>query len=174
MKLFFNLLICLFVLPLGVFCQEKIRKFTVEPNDGQTRIVLSFVELTENDFKLQWMIIDLDAIKDKNEQSKSVSVDLTSTVRSSGSALRRNRKILLIRWNKNGEIEMKCDENWAKKESDLAAQKIVEATNSIIQNVPIGSKESIDISLPDEIVKKAEAVLDSLKKENFSCLRTLN
>lgn len=171
MKLLINVLFCLFILPLSVFCQEKIQKFMIGPNGDQTRIVLSFVEMAENDFKMQSMIIDLDAIKDKNEKPKSVTVDLTSTVRSIGAGLKKNRKILLIRWNKNEEIEMKCDDNWAKKESDSAAQKIIETTKAVIQNVPLSSKESIDISLPDEIVKKVEAVLESMKPVNFSCLR---
>lgn len=174
MKLLFILLIGLFALPLSVFCQEKIQKFTVGPNGDQTRIVLSFVEMANNDYKMQSMIIDLDAVKDKNERPKSVTVDLTSTVRSIGAALKKNRKILLIRWNKSEEIEMKCDDNWTKKESDSAAQKIIETTKAVIQNVPLNGKEAIDISLPDEIVKKIESVLESMKPVNFSCLRIIN
>jgi hypothetical protein len=174
MKLFFNVLFCLFVLPLGVFCQEKVQKFMIGPNGDQTRIVLSFVEMSENDFKMQSMIIDLDAIKDKNEKPKSVTVDLTSTVRSIGAGLKKNRKVLLIRWNKNEEIEMKCDDTWTKKDSDSAAQKIIETTKTIIQNIPLNTKETTDITFSDEVVKKVEAVLDSMKPVNFSCLRTLN
>lgn len=170
MKLLFNALICLFVLPLGIFCQQTIQKFAVGPNGDQTRIVLTFVEMATSDFKMESMIIDLNAIKDGKEKPKSVTVDLTSTVRSLG-ARRKDQKVLLIRWNDKDEIEMKCNDNWTKKESDSAAQKIIEATKSVIQNVPLNSKESVEITLPDEIVKKVEAVLDSLKQEKFSCLR---
>lgn len=170
MKLLFNAFICLVVLPLGVFCQQNIQKFAVGPNGDQTRIVLSFVEMATSDFKMESMIIDLDAIKDGKEKPKSVTVDLTSTVRSLG-ARRKDQKILLIRWNDKGEIEMKCDGSWTKKESDSAAQEIIEATKSVIQNVPLNRKEMTEITLPEEIVKKIEAVLDSLKQENFSCLK---
>ena len=173
MKLFFSLLIGLFVLPLSVFCQEKIQKFMVGSNNGQTRVLITFVEPTEAGFNMQSMIIDLDAIKDKNEKPKSVTVDLTSTVRSLGSG-KKDQKILLIRWNKNEEIEMKCDGKWTKKDSDSAAQKIIETTKTIIQNIPLNAKEATEISLSDENIKKIESVLASMKTENFSCLRVLN
>lgn len=170
MKLAFSIFTCLFVLPFSVFCQERIQKFMVGPNGDQTRIVISFVEVAESNFKMQSMIIDLDAIKNKSEKPKSVTVDLTSTVRSLA-AKSKDQKILLIRWNDKEEIEMKCDNKWTKKAPDSAAQKIVEATKAIIQNVPLNGKEATEIALPDETVKKIQLILDSLKTENFSCLR---
>lgn len=173
MKLVFKALVCLFILPLSVFCQEKIQKFVVGANGDQTRIILAFIELTEEKYKTESMIIDLTSIKDGKEKPKSVTVDLTSTVRSL-STRKKDQKVLLIRWNAKEEIEMRCDGNWTKKESDSAAQKIIETTKSIIQNVPLNSKEGIEISLPDEIVKKIESVLTSLKTENFSCLKIVN
>ena len=81
MKLIFKLFVCLSLLPLSVFCQDQIQKFMVGPYNGQTRVVISFIDPMGDGFKMQSMIFDFDNIKDKNEQPKSVSVDLTSTVR---------------------------------------------------------------------------------------------
>ena len=170
MKLLFKLFLFSFILPLSVFCQEKIQKSMVGQNNGQTRVVISFAEMSESDFKMQSMIIDLDAIKDKNDKPKSVNIDLTSTVRALGTG-KKNQKILLIRWNKNEEIEMKCDGKWTKKASDSAARNIIETTKTIIQNIPLNAKEATDVTFSDEVVKKIEAVLDSMKIENFSCLK---
>ena len=66
---------------------------------------------------------------------------------------------------------MKCDGKWTKKESDSATQKIIETTKTVIQNIPLDKKEATEFSLSDEIIEKIEAVLDSMKPENFSCLR---
>lgn len=173
MKLIFKLFVCLSLLPLSVFCQDRIQKFMVGPYNGQTRVVISFIDPMEDGFKMQSMIVDFDSIKDKNEQPKSVSVDLTSTVRSLSTG-KKDQKILLIRWNKAEEIEMKCDGKWTKKDSDAAAQKIIETTKTVIQNIPLDKKETTEFTLSDEIIGKIEAVLGSMKTENFSCLRIVN
>lgn len=173
MKLTFKLFLFLCILPLGVFSQEKIQKFMVGANNGQTRVLISFIEPTEDGFNTQSMIIDIDSVKAKKDQPKSVMVDLTSTVRSLSSG-KKDQKILLIRWNKAEEIEMKCDGKWTKKDSDSAAQKIIETTKDIIQNIPLNKKEPTEITLSDEIIGKIEAVLSSMKTENFSCLKLVN
>jgi hypothetical protein len=173
MRLVFKLFLCLYLLPLSVFCQERIQKVVVGPYNGQIRLLISFANTTEDGFGMQSMIIDLDSIKDGKEQPKSVTVDLTSTVRSLVTG-KKDQKILLIRWNKKEEIEMKCEGKWTKKDSDSASQKIIETTKTIIQNIPLNKKEPTEITLPEEIVQKVDAVLDSMKTENFSCLRIVN
>lgn len=173
MRLIFKLVLCLCLLPLSVFCQERIRKTMVGPNNDQIRILISFIDPSEEGFKMQSMIIDMDKIKDSKEQPKSVFVDLTSTVRSLSTG-KKDQKILLLRWNKKGEIELKCDGKWVKQNSASATDKIVETTKFIIQNIPLNTKTPTEIALTKEIEQKIEAVLNSLYTENFPCLRVVN
>ena len=173
MQLVFKLFLCLCLLPLSVFCQERIRKTMVGPNNDQIRIVISFVEPLEEGFKMQSMIIDMDKIKDNKEQPKSVFVDLTSTVRSLTTG-KKDQKIFLLRWNKKGDIELKCDGKWVKQDSASGAEKIIETTKSVIQNIPLNTKTPTEITLPQELEQKIEAVLNSLSTENLPCLRVVN
>lgn len=173
MRLVFNLLLCLCLFSSTIFCQDRIRKTMVGPYNDQVRIVISFVDPLDEGFKMQSMIIDMDRVKDNKEQPKSVFVDLTSTVRSLSTG-KKDQKILLLRWNKKGEMELKCEGKWVKQSSASATEKIVETTNSIIQNIPLNTKSPTEITLTQELEQKIEAVLNSLNTENFPCLRVVN
>ena len=173
MKLVIKSILCLCLFSVSVFCQDRIRKTVVGPNDDKIRVVISIIDPSEDGYKLQSMIIDIDPIKDGKEQPKSVFVDLTSTVRSLSTG-KKDQKILQIRWNKKEEIETRCDGKWKKGTSATSTDKIVEVTKDIIQNIPLNLKNPTEFTLTPEIEKKIDAVLNSLNSENFSCLRIVN
>lgn len=173
MRLIMKLLLCLFLLPASVFCQERITNVMVGPRDDQTRIVAAFVEPTEDALKTQSMIIDLAPIKTSKEQPAAVLVDLTSTVRSLATG-EKKQKILQLRWQKNGEVEFKCEGKWKKQTADAATNKIVEAATALFQIIPLNTKKPTQIDLPKDVEQKILSVFDSLTTENFSCLRNVN
>src|SRR5829696_1271360 len=137
MRLIVKLLMCLCLLPASVLCQERIRQVMVGPSNDQTRIVVAFIEPSAETYTMQSMIINLDAVKNKKEQPSAFFVDLTSTVRNLSSGAKK-QKILLLQWKKSGAIELKCDGKWVKQDKvEAAIEKIVEATKSVIQSVPL-------------------------------------
>lgn len=80
MRLITILLLCLCFVPVSIFSQERISTVAVGPYNDQFRIVIAFVEPSAESYKMQSMIIDMDPIKNSQEQPASVYVDLTSTV----------------------------------------------------------------------------------------------
>jgi hypothetical protein len=120
---------------------------------------------------MQSMIIDVNP--DKSGQPTSFLVDLTSTVRSLSTG-EKIQKILLLRWKKPGEIELRCDGKWVKQASGPALDNIVQATKAVIQSVPLGSKTPTEVSLQEDIERKASSILDGLSTETLPCLRSLN
>ena len=132
MRLLIKLLVCLCLLPASTFSQERIRKMMVGPNNDRIRIVVAFIEPSQEAYSMQSMIIDVDSVKNGKEQPSPFQVDLTSTVRSLSTGEKR-QKILLLRWKKTGEIELKCDGKWIKRDVGSMMDKIVEATKAVIQ-----------------------------------------
>ena len=145
----------------------------VGPVDDKIRVLVSFIEPAGDSYKMQSMIIDINKIKDKKEPPSSVNVDLTSTIRSLSNG-EKKQKVLILRWQKNGEIELRCDGKWTKQSSESSIDKIIEATNAVIRNVPLNAKEPTDATLPPEVEKKVSVLLNALHTENFPCLRTIN
>src|SRR5687768_11615292 len=133
MRLIAILLLCLCFVPVSIFSQERISTVSVGPYNDQFRIVIAFVEPSAESYKMQSMIIDMDPIKNSQEQPASVFVDLTSTVRTLSSGEKKQR-ILQLRWKKKGGLELKCEGKWVKKESGSATDTIIEAVKSVIEN----------------------------------------
>lgn len=144
----------------------------VGPNNDQIRIVVAFIEPSQEAYSMQSMIIDVDSVKDRKEQPSSFQVDLTSTVRSLSTGEKR-QKILLLRWKKTGEIELKCDGKWKKRDVGSIMDKIVEATNAVIQSVPLDAKSPTEFTLSPELEQKVSSILSSLNTEDFQCLRSV-
>jgi hypothetical protein len=172
MRLLVKLLICLCLTSASTFSQERVRKVMVGPNDDGIRIVVAFIEPSQEAFSMQSMIIDLESIKNKKEQPASFQVDLTSTVRSLSTGEKR-QKILLMRWKKTGEIELKCDGKWVKRDVGSAMDKIIEATKAVIQSAPLDAKGPTEFTLSQEVEQKVSAVLNALDTEDFPCLRSV-
>ena len=110
MRLVLKIFLCLCFLPASIFCQEQIRQVKIGQNNNETRIFAVLIQPTETAFKTQSMIIDFKPLKKSKDLPESFTVDLTSTVRSLKTGA-KNQKILVLRWNKSGEIETKCDGN---------------------------------------------------------------
>jgi hypothetical protein len=170
MRLMMKLLVCLCLVPVAASGQERIRKFMVGPKDDQVRVVIAFAEPSEEGYKLQSMIIDLTPVKDKKEQPAAVHVDLTSTVRSLATGAKK-QKILILRWNKAGELELKCAGQWKKQEAVASIEKIVTTTKAVIGAVPLDAKAPTEVTLPKDLEQKISSILDSLFTEDLPCLR---
>lgn len=173
MRLIITLLICLFCLGGNALGQERIRQVMVGPNDNQTRIVVAFIEPTETSYRMQSMIVDFGQLKSRNERPASFQVDLTSTVRTLSTGA-KVQKILVLRWKKTGDLELKCDGNWARQEASPVLTNIVEVTQKLIDNVPIDTKSPTEATLPQDVEQKIIAILNSLDTQNVPCLRNIN
>src|SRR5687767_10136350 len=109
MSLTLRLLVCLCLLPLSVICQERTAKIIAGPSaDGQYRIAVAFMGATDNSYKLQSLFVTVNRAKNKNELPTEYYVDLTTTTRSLASGTKK-QKILVFRWGKSGEMEVKCE-----------------------------------------------------------------
>ncbi|HEX8845706.1 MAG TPA: hypothetical protein VF791_13725 [Pyrinomonadaceae bacterium] len=144
----------------------------VGPYNDEIRILIAFIEPTEVSYKMQTMIIDLAPLKNRNEEPSSVQVDLTSTIRSL-STEGKQQKIVILRWKQTGELELKCDGKWVKKDAASSTDKIIEVTKAVIQSVPLDAKTPTEVTLPQETEQKVSSLLNALHTENFPCLRTL-
>ena len=173
MRLIIKLLLCLCLVSATALSQERIRKVMVGTNGDETRIVIAFMEPAQEMYRLQSMIIDMTPVKNRNEQPSSVHVDLTSTDRSLATG-EKKQKILLLRWTKAGELELKCDGKWVKHDTGAAIDKIVETTKAVIQSVPVDAKAPTEVTLPQELEQKVSLILNSLYTENIPCLRDVH
>jgi hypothetical protein len=142
----------------------------VGPNNGQVRVVIAIIEPTEESYRMQSMIIDVNSVKNTKEEPSTFQVDLTSTVRSLSTG-EKEQRILVLRWKKTGEIELKCDGKWAKQDAGAAINNIVEATKIVIRSVPLDSKKPTEVTLPEEVEKKISSLFSALNTESIPCLR---
>lgn len=168
-----KMLLGVFFVPFSLSAQERVSQVAVGPYDNQLRVVAAFIETSEETFKMDSMIIDFTKIKNNQELPESVFVDLTSTVRTLGNG-EKKQKILQLRWKKSGSLEIKCEGKWVKKESEPAADKIIEAVKSVIQNVPLNTKPATQTTLPEAVEQKIISVFGALKPETLPCLRVNN
>jgi hypothetical protein len=171
MRLIKTLLICLCCLGGTALSQERIRQVRVGPNDNQTRIAVAFIEPTEASYKMQSMIVDFGRVKSRNERPTSFQVDLTSTVRTLSTGAKQQR-ILVLRWKKTGDLELKCDGNWVKQEASPILISIVDVTQLLIDSVPIDAKSPTEATLPQDVEQKIISILNSLDTQKFPCLRS--
>jgi hypothetical protein len=171
MRLIIKLLMWLCFVPASAMCQERIREVRVGPNGDQVRIVVAFIEPSQEAYRMQSMIIDVKPVKNSKEPS-SFHVDVTSTDRSLSTGAKK-QMIVLLRWKQTGEIELKCDGKWVKQDALLAINEIVEATKAVIRSVPLDTRTPTEVTLPDEVEQKVSSVLNSLETEDIPCLRRL-
>lgn len=171
MRFVLMLLLCLCFVPVAALGQERVTKVMAGPNDDTFRVLVSFMAATDDSYKLQSIIIDVNRVKDKKEQPTDFYVDLTSTVRSLTTGAKKQR-IFVLRWGKSAEIEVKCEGGkWAKQKPGPEIDKIVETVKAVIQNSPLDAKKPVEITLPQNVEQKAASILNGLETSNAECVR---
>jgi hypothetical protein len=119
------------------------------------------------------MIIDLTPVRKKPEEPQEVHLDLTSTIRAFASGS-KDQRILILHWNKNGDLEAKCDGNWKKQETNPVLNNIIATTKAVIQTIPSTPGEPKDFELSNELEQKILAIFDALTPQSVPCLRELH
>jgi|GEM_PF-2588337 len=171
MNLILMLLVFMCIAPAAALGQERIVKTMAGPSDGGFRVLISFVAITADSYKMQSLIIDVNRVKDKKDQPTSFYVDLTSTLRSLATGEKKQR-ILVLRWDKSGEIEVKCEGGkWAKQKAGPEIDAIVETVKMAVQHLPLDAKKASEITLPPEVEQKATSILNALETSNAECIR---
>lgn len=173
MLLTIKLTLCLCFLTATVFSQDRIRKSMVGPHDDQTRVVIAFTDILEDGYRLQSMIIDVTPAKDRKEDPSAVQLDLTSTVRSLSTGAKK-QKILILRWKKSGELEIRCDGKWTRHEIGPPLENVVATTKMIIQSLPSNTKTPTEFTISPEVERKISSIFESLNAQSVPCLRELN
>jgi hypothetical protein len=163
----FVLLILICAIATG---QERIVKFMAGPSGDETRIVVALTVPLEDGYKLQSMIINMSRLSKETEQPSFVLVDLTSTVRSLATG-KKKQEAFIMRWNKTGQIELKCNGKWTRHDSNPGIEKVMEVTKSVIQNTPWDAKSPTELTLSSELEQKVAAILEGLKLADLPCLR---
>jgi hypothetical protein len=172
MRLILRLLICLCLLPLTALSQERTTKVTAGPIDDQFRVAVVFMAVIDDSYKLQSLFVTVNRVKNKNELPTEYYVDLTTTTRSLASGSKK-QKILIFRWGKSGEMEVKCEGGkWAKQSAGPEIDKIVEIVKAVVKNAPRDAKEPVEFTLPEELEQKVISILDGLETSNLQCVRT--
>ena len=129
------------------------------------------MEAAEDSYKLQTMIIDINPVKNKKDEPNSYYVDLTTTVRSLTTG-NKNQKILVIRWQKSEEVEVKCEGGkWVKESAGPELNKIVDTIHAVVQNSPLDAKKVTEFTLPQSVEQNVTAALDGLKTSSLLCIR---
>jgi hypothetical protein len=174
MRLIIKVLVCLCLTSVTVSSQERIRKFMAGPvGSDQIRVVIALADPLQDGYRLQSMIIDMTPIKKRDEQPALIQVDLTSTIRSVSTG-EKKQKILVLRWKKSGELELKCDGKWTKQDTVAAIDRIMEVTKAVVQDVPLDAKTPTDVNLSHDLEQKVSSILDALSTEEIPCLRDIH
>ena len=172
MRFILMLLVCLCFVPVAALGQERVTKGMAGPSDDKFRVLVSFIAMTEDSYKLQSLIIDVNRAKDKKEQPTFFYVDLTTTVRSLTTGEKKQR-ILVLRWGKSTEIEVKCEGGkWAKQKLGPEIDKIVETVKAVIQNSPLDAKKAVEITLSQDVEQKVTSILNGLETSDAACIRS--
>lgn len=166
-----RLLVCLCFLPLTALCQERITKIMAGASEGQFRVMVTFMGTTDDSYKLQTLIVTVNRVKNKNDLPTEYYVDLTTTTRSLATGSKK-QKILVFRWGKSGDMEVKCEGGkWEKLPAGPEIDKIVEIVKAVVQNSPRDAKDPVEFTLPLELEQKVVSILDGLKTSNLKCVR---
>lgn len=173
MNLTSRLLVCLFLLPLSVVCQERITRIMAGPlDDSHSRIVVAFMGVTGDSSKLQSLIVTTNRAKNKNDLPTEYLVDLTTTTRSLASGAKK-QKILVFSWDKSGEREVKCGGGkWTKQSASPEIDNIVEVVKAVVSKSPRDVKEATEFTLPQDLEQKLISILEGLETSNLQCVRT--
>ena len=172
MRLILKLIMCLCLLPATAMCQEKITKMMAGPRGDQFRIIVAFIDVTDDSMNTQTLIVDVDQVKKKSDQPTSFYVDLTS-IRRSLTTGDKKQKILVIRWEKTGEVEVKCEGGkWAKETTGPELDKIIDIVKAVVQNAPLDNKgDAVEFTIPKSLEQKVISVLNSLESSGLTCVR---
>jgi len=172
MSLISRLLMCLCLLPLAAIGQERTAKIMAGPTeDGKFRVAVAFMGATEDSYKLQSLIVTVNRAK-KNEVPTDYYVDLTTTTRSLASGTKK-QKILVFRWGKSGQSEVKCEgDKWSKQAAEPGIDKIIEIVKAVVQSSPRDAKEPGEFTLSAELQEKVITILDDLETSDLQCVRT--
>ena len=165
--------LCLLSIPVTITGQERIRNTIVGPYGDETRVVIALTDPLPEGYRLQSMIIDLTPIRKKTDEPSLVQLDLTSTIRAVTTG-EKQQKILILRWKKNGELEVKCEGKWTRQEGGPAMEGIVIITKAVIQTLPTDVKRPTEFTLAPDLEKRISSIFDSLSTEKFQCLRDLH
>ena len=171
MRFTLKLLACLCFFPITALCQEKITKMVAGPRGDQFRIIVAFTAVTDDSMNTQTLIVDVNQVRKKNEQPTSFYVDLTSTLRSLTTGA-KHQKILVIRWEKSGDVEVKCEGGkWAKETPGAELDNIVEIVKAVVQNAPLDTKgDPVEFTIPKNLEQKVISILNSLDTSTLKCV----
>ena len=173
MKLISRLIFCLFLLPATALCQERITKISAGAiDDDQFRIAVAFMQAGDDSYKLQSLFVTVNRTKNKSDLPTEYLVDLTTTTRNLGTGTKK-QKILVFRWGKSGEREVKCEGGkWSKQTPAPEIDKIVEIVKGVVQASPRDAVGPIEFTLPDDLQQKVISILDALETSSLQCVRT--
>jgi len=102
-------------------------------------------------------------VKNKKEQQTSNQADLTSTVRSIATG-QKKQKILVLRWGKSGDIEVKCEGGkWAKQTAGPEIDDILKMVTDVLQKAPLDAREPVEFSLPTDLEQEIVSILNNLE-----------
>jgi hypothetical protein len=163
----------LLLFSVGVLSQDRIQQIMVGPAEDKFRVVIAFIDPTEDSFKMQSLIVDFDKPKDKNDLPTTFKIDVTSTVRSLATG-EKKQKILILQVKNSTEIQFKCDGKYIKKDSTPNTDKLIETVKAILKTLPLDSKKPTAVKLSKETEANADLVFKSVNTEEFPCLRNLN
>ena len=171
MRIISKLILCLCILPVSVLCQEQIVKNMAGPNGDQFRTLVSFVYVSDDSYKMQSVIIDTDRVKNKKETPSIFLVDLTTTVRSLATG-QKKQKILVLRWERSGDVEVKCEDGkWAKQTPGSELDNILKMVTELLQKAPLDAKDPVEFSLPKDLEQKITSILNGLETSTLKCVR---
>ena len=168
MRLIIKLFLCLCLVPVGAFAQDRTNKVLVGPYNDQVRVLIALVEPSESSYKLQSVIIDVDPVKDGKAEPASFQVDLTTTIRSLVTG-EKQQKALVLRRQKSGDLELKCSGKWIKPDASANLGNFVELTRAVIRSVPLNSKTPVEVTLSEDIQQKVAAGFAALETQPAPC-----
>lgn len=162
-----------FLFSVSVLSQDRIQQIMVGPAENAFRVVIAFIEPTEESFKTSSLIVDFVKPKDKNDIPTTFKIDITSTVRSLATS-EKKQKILILLVKNSTEIQFKCDGKYVKKDSTPNTGKLIETVKAILKFLPLDTTKPTNVKLTKEIEDKVDSVFKSINTEEFPCLRSLS
>jgi hypothetical protein len=141
------------------------------PSGDNYRILIAFMgPVGEDSYRLQSFILDLDYFKKKDEPN-FYHLDLTTTDRNLSTGDKK-QKILVQRWERSGNVEVKCESNrWAKQSSSPELDTILETVKAVLKIAPADARQPTEFALPPDVSQKVTGVLNSLSTSKLQCVR---
>ncbi len=131
---------------------------------------MSSTTVSDDGYKMQSVIIDTSKVK-KKELPEKYQVDLTSTIRSLTTG-QKKQKILVLRWGKSGEVEVKCEAGkWTKQDTGPELDTVLKMVTDVLQAAPLDAKEAVDFSIPKDLDQRVISILNGLETSTLKCVR---